>query len=56
MAKANKAQPKSKAKTSRTPGFESDVYTALLGLTFLIMAATTVWACLQKINLYEKLF
>jgi len=36
--------------------YDNDIYTALLGLTMLTLAATTVFACMRSMELYEKIF
>ena len=52
MAKAIKEAKKKRLKQS----FDNDIYTALLGLTMLTLIATTVFACMRSMELYEKIF
>jgi len=35
---------------------DNDIYTALLGLTFLVMAATAVTVCLRALDLFGSIF
>ena len=42
-----------KKKSSHTT--DNDIYTALLGLTVLVLAATATFVCLRSLELYETL-
>jgi len=52
MAKA----PKEVTNKQHKHKYDNDIYTALLGLAMLTLAATAVFACLRSVELYEKIF
>ena len=45
-----------KKKKSNKAHSENDIYTALLGLTVLVLAATAVMVCLRSLELYDTIF
>jgi|GEM_PF-1132728 len=53
MSPAKKEKPK---KTRSRVNYSSDIYTTLLGLTVLILAATTLLVCLRSHEMYGQIF
>ena len=50
MPPETKKTKKSKVKN------DNDVYTAMLGLTMLVLGATTVVVCLRSMELFDSIF
>jgi len=50
MPAETKKTKKSKVKS------DNDVYTAMLGLTMLVLGATTVVVCLRSLELFDSIF
>jgi hypothetical protein len=50
MPAENKKTKKSKAKS------DNDVYTAMLGLTVLVLGTTAVTVCLRSLELFDSIF
>ena len=48
-------KPTKKAKKSKAKS-DNDVYTALLGLTMLVLGATAVAVCLRSLELFDSIF
>ncbi|MBN2064966.1 MAG: hypothetical protein JW745_09200 [Sedimentisphaerales bacterium] len=53
MAKAEIAKKKPQGSAV---GADNDIYTALLGLSFLAMAGTSVWVCIKSMAYFGQIF
>ena len=57
MARAKADTAKKKApKVAAGPGAESDIYTALLALSFMAMASTSIWVCMKSMAFFGRIF
>jgi len=46
----------SRSKKQKNLQDQNDIYTALLGLTVLILTATAVLVCVRSMELYDSIF
>ena len=54
--KKGRHMAKDNTKKKKKNSIENDIYTALLGLTVLVMTATAIMVCLRSLDLYEAIF
>ena len=53
---AAEAAKKKNKKNGKSQTTENDIFTALLGLTVLVLAATVVVVCMRSMKLFESIF